>query len=149
MHEKDRASANAANQILHASCVALEERAVLILGGSGAGKSALALDLMSRGAALVADDRTRIAAHSGQLVASCPAAIAGQIEARGIGILRADARASATVHLVVDLDREEPERLPPRRAISLLGISLLLLHGRSLPNLAPALVQMLKGGRIA
>ena len=136
--------------ILHASTVALGARAVLILGASGAGKSSLALDLMSRGAVLVADDRTALAARAGELVASCPSArIAGRIEARGVGILAAEALASAPVRLIVDLDREEPERLPPRRRREILGVSLPLLHGRSLPNLAPAIVQTLKGGRIA
>jgi HPr kinase/phosphorylase len=38
--------------ILHASCVALNGRAVLITGKSGSGKSALALQLMAYGAML-------------------------------------------------------------------------------------------------
>jgi len=44
--------------VLHASCVCLEGRAVLIRGASGSGKSGLALQLIALGAALVADDRT-------------------------------------------------------------------------------------------
>ena len=66
--------------------------ALLILGASGRGKSALALGLMAAGATLVADDRTHLhARRRRQLVASAPAAIAGLIEARGIGILKAEA----------------------------------------------------------
>ena len=45
-------------EILHASCVTDGVSAVLIVGPSGSGKSALALELMSREAALIADDRT-------------------------------------------------------------------------------------------
>ena len=41
---------------LHASCIAVHGRGVLILGPSGAGKSSLALQLMALGADLVADD---------------------------------------------------------------------------------------------
>ncbi|MFQ5437976.1 MAG: HPr kinase/phosphorylase, partial [Paracoccaceae bacterium] len=44
--------------IVHAGAVAFDRRAVLILGPSGSGKSSLALELMSRGASLVSDDRT-------------------------------------------------------------------------------------------
>ena len=37
-------------QTVHGSCAALDGRAILILGPSGSGKSALALALMSLGA---------------------------------------------------------------------------------------------------
>ena len=86
---------------LHASCVALDGRGVLILGRSGAGKSSLALELMALGARLVADDRTVLHADDGAPVASCPPAILGKIEARGVGILAADPSP------VDDLDRQE------------------------------------------
>ena len=46
--------------ILHATCVAVDGRGLLILGPSGSGKSALALQLIALGAQLVADDRTRV-----------------------------------------------------------------------------------------
>ena len=42
--------------ILHASTVAIAGRGLLILGASGAGKSALALSLIALGAMLVADE---------------------------------------------------------------------------------------------
>lgn len=56
--------------ILHASCVALDGRGLLILGPSGSGKSALALELMALGADLVADDRTEIEGQGPDLVAA-------------------------------------------------------------------------------
>src|SRR3546814_9666093 len=46
------------SETLHASCVAIGGRAVLIEGPSGSGKSDLALRLIDRGAKLVADDYT-------------------------------------------------------------------------------------------
>ena len=46
------------SETVHASCVAIDGRAVLIGGRSGTGKSDLALRLIDRGAALVSDDYT-------------------------------------------------------------------------------------------
>jgi ABC-type lipoprotein export system ATPase subunit len=46
------------SETLHASCVAIAGRAVLIEGPSGSGKSDLALRLIDRGATLVSDDST-------------------------------------------------------------------------------------------
>ncbi len=134
---------------LHASCVAFEERAVLITGGAGAGKSALALQMMSLGAVLVADDRTTITRSGDMLVASSPATIRGMIEARGIGILAAETLAAARPVLVVDLDRTETERLPSERETAILGISLPLLHKVESAVFPAAIMQYLKGGRCA
>lgn len=75
------------SETLHASCVAIEGRAVLITGRSGAGKSDLALRLIDRGALLVSDDYTLIQRRAGCLSASAPERIAGRIEVRGLGIL--------------------------------------------------------------
>jgi HPr kinase/phosphorylase len=120
---------DAQDTILHASCAALPDaqgvwRATLIIGRSGAGKSSLALELMSRGAMLVADDRTRIRREGDQVIADCPPAIAGLIEARGIGLIRAPALDHAQIVLIVDLDAAERDRLPPPRHADLLGVSL-------------------------
>jgi len=42
---------------IHASCVRIRGKGVLLLGASGAGKSDLALEMIDGGAKLVADDR--------------------------------------------------------------------------------------------
>ena len=47
---------------IHASAVALDGRALLIVGPSGSGKSALALRMMAHGATLVSDDLVEIRA---------------------------------------------------------------------------------------
>jgi len=140
--------ADAPNQTIHASCVALGVSAVLIMGTSGAGKSALALQLMSLGAVLVADDRTILASTDAGITARCPAAITGKIEARGVGLLLAEFQASAVVRLVVDLDQIETDRLPHMREIELMGHSIPLLHATNGPHFAPAILQLLKGGRM-
>jgi len=133
---------------LHASAVAVDGRGVLFLGPSGAGKSALALDLMSRGAVLIADDRTILECSAGVLMASAPATIRGRIEARGVGILAAAYGGPAPISLAVDLARPAEGRLPPRDAVSFLGVRIELICAGGTANLAPALMQYLKGGRI-
>ena len=134
-------------RIIHASCVQMGARAVLILGASGAGKSSLALALMAIGGRLVADDRTILRRAGAQLIADCPPAIRGRIEARGLGILAAEAAGPVPVGLVVDLDRVEDRRLPPARSIRLAGVMLPLVLGPLRPGLAPALRQFALCGR--
>ncbi len=97
---------------------------LLILGASGSGKSALALTLMALGARLVADDRTWLALAGGGFWATCPPTIRGRIEARGIGILAADAQPGGRLAAAVDLDRTETERLPPARTVTLFGVTI-------------------------
>lgn len=133
--------------ILHASCVALGPVAALIRGASGSGKSALALELMAHGAMLVADDRTIVTARNGVLVARCPPAIRGRIEARGLGVLCAEFQESAIIRVVVDLDRDETERLPPMRTVDLLGATVPLLHRGVQSHFPAALLQYLRAGR--
>lgn len=132
--------------ILHASCVAWQGRGVLILGPSGSGKSTLALELMAFGAMLVADDRTEVTEAEDGLWAQAPDAIAGLIEARHVGLLRAD-HAPARLVLVVDLGQEETHRLPQNRHRSVHGRDLPLVLGRRQEHLASAILQYLKGGR--
>lgn len=119
---------------IHASCVLVGARAVLIRGPSGAGKSRLALRLMQaaeRGeipfARLVSDDRTLLSASHGRLLARPAPQLAGMIEIRGSGIERRSHEAVAVVSLVVDLGAPG-ERLPDYPSIDLEGVTL--------PNLA-------------
>lgn len=134
---------------LHASCVALAGRGVLIIGASGSGKSGLALQLMALGAQLVSDDGTVLRVQDGVPVASAPDSIRGMIEARGVGLLAADTCAAAPVVLVVDLDQTETDRLPPDRKTQLLGQEVPVVHNSVFPHFPAAILQYLKGGRRA
>ncbi|TRW97495.1 serine kinase [Paracoccus sp. M683] len=131
------------------SCVALGGGAVLITGPSGAGKSSLALDLMALGGGLVSDDWTLIRPDGGKLLAEAPASIRGRIEARGIGILAADAVGPVPLILVVELGDAQDQRLPPVRQIEIAGVLLPLVKAVYRPHLGAALRQLLIGGRIA
>ena len=151
--------------MLHASAVALRGRGLLILGASGAGKSSLALQMMALGCSLVADDRVIVYRESGEDAPggrpntgldtaqapprlACPPQLNGLIEARRIGLLNA-ATAPADLCAAVDLDRTEPERLPPHREIRLAGAAIPLFLRSEGPGFVAGLVQYLKGGRAA
>lgn len=138
---------NPQEEIIHASCVAMADRALLIRGGSRSGKSSLALDLISRGAAFVSDDRTVLRRVGDGVDASAPAPLAGRIEARGIGLLNAPFISSARVVAVVELDQVEPERLPPHRMTRVMGLEFPLILVSEQTCFPAALVLYLVHGR--
>lgn len=110
--------------LVHATAVAIEGEALLLRGPSGAGKSDLALRLLEGGARLVADDQSEVSRRGDRLWVRPPAALAGLIEVRGLGILRLEALAEAPLALVVDLvPPEAVERLPQAAVENLLGVA--------------------------
>lgn len=134
-------------ETLHATCVAWGDAAVLIMGGSGAGKSALGLTLMAYGCRLVADDQVRLERRGDQIIASCPPTITGLIEARSVGLLYADPAPATPVALVVDLESDETSRLPIRHTMTCLGCELPLIKRIPDAHFGPAILQFLKAGR--
>jgi serine kinase of HPr protein (carbohydrate metabolism regulator) len=124
---------------IHATAIALDDRAALILGPSGAGKSDLALRCILQGAwidehhrhaVLVADDQVIVEDSVRGLIARPPGAIAGRIEVRGVGIMDVPSVGSARLVLAVEL--AEPAavvRLPdPQPSLTLLGAEIPLLR---------------------
>lgn len=93
----------------HATALVAGNCGLLILGPSGAGKTSLALDLVSamvmrgRFARLVADDQVYLSVDGGRLCASTPPAIAGLAEIRPLGPRPMPHLGSAVIDLVVEL----------------------------------------------
>jgi HPr kinase/phosphorylase len=121
---------------VHASAVMVANRAVLIRGPSGSGKSRLAFDLILAGRAgqippamLVGDDRVHLAVHGHHLVVRPTPQLAGLIEIRGLGIRRCAFTEEAVVGLVVDLAAQDAERLPPPETLQA------LIHGVRIPRI--------------
>jgi len=114
------------SELLHATAVGIDGRAVVIEGPSGSGKSDLALRLIDRGAVLVADDQTllvrRGAPEGPSLIARCPPTIAGRIEVRGLGIVTVPHVDDLPVALIVRLGSED-QRMPERRVRRIAGVA--------------------------
>lgn len=99
---------------------------VLITGDSGVGKSELALELISRGHGLVADDVVEISRIAPNILEGrCPALLKDFLEVRGLGVLNirtifgeTAVRPKMNLKLIVHLQRaqqagaQEAERLP-------------------------------------
>lgn len=118
-------SSSSSSRQIHGTVVALAGQGVLLRGRPGSGKSDLALRLIERGGRLVADDRVDLTLRRGRVVAAAPRALAGLIEARGVGIVAVPRRARAPLALVADLtDRARVERMPAPDRCVLLGVSL-------------------------
>ncbi|MBL0283190.1 MAG: HPr kinase/phosphorylase [Zoogloea sp.] len=111
---------------------------VFITGDSGAGKSELALELISRGHGLVADDIVEFSRIAPTVLEGrCPALLQDVIEVRGLGILNirtifgeTACRRKMKLKLVVHLQRRQPGQEDPLRLTlegeqqSILGVSL-------------------------
>ncbi len=114
----------AATPSVHGSAVQVGERAILIRGVSGSGKSSLVFDLILAGragivppATLVGDDRVHLISKDGNLMVSPASELAGMIEIRGLGLRRCGFVSEAIVGLVVDLAAPDGARLPEAEAL--------------------------------
>lgn len=122
-------------QNLHATAVLLGDRGVLIAGESGAGKTTLALTLVDfflrsgRFARLVSDDQVLIAAANGRILCSVPSAIAGLVEAYGVGPKPVESEPRMIADLIVQLvPASDAQRFPEDKAESLVGCSVACLE---------------------
>ncbi len=117
------------SRLHHASCVEFEHVGLLLRGAAGAGKSDLALRLIDAGATLIADDQVVISARDGRLVAQPPAALAGLLEIRGLGVVALPHGTETLLALAVDLmDDGEIARLPAAEATTIEGVVLPLIR---------------------
>src|SRR3982074_3275588 len=144
----------------HGVCMDVLGLGVLITGDSGAGKSELALELISRRHGLVADDVvdiSRIAVST--LEGRCPPLLKDFLEVRGLGVLNirtvfgeAALRPRKNVKLIVHLEKPGPdhapiERLPLRpgyediMGVSVCKVTIPVAAGRNLAVLTEAAVR--------
>ncbi len=102
-----------ATQWMHANALVLRETGLLLRGGSGAGKSALSMELVEEArrkgefASLVGDDRIALENRGGRLIARPHVAIRGSIEVRGVGIVTVPFERGAVIWGVADLTAME------------------------------------------
>ncbi len=131
---------------------------VLITGESGLGKSELALELISRGHGLVADDAVELSRTAPNVIeGQCPALLQNLLEVRGLGLLdirtifgETSVRRKMKLKLLVHLIRSTPdafERLPVQdQTEDILGtpirrVMLQVAAGRNLAVLVEAAVR--------
>jgi HPr kinase/phosphorylase len=148
-------AAEGRHAMLHGTFLHVHGVGVLVQGAPGSGKSAVALELIARGHALVGDDAVEFMRPAPSiLVGRSPGVIAGYLETRGLGVLdvrrmhgaRA-VRAQARLDLIVRLERGRgrpltaAERLSGRRGTrTVLGEPIPVLTLQTRNNLA-ALVE--------
>ncbi|OYU01347.1 MAG: aldolase [Sphingomonadaceae bacterium PASS1] len=106
--------------MIHGTAISIGGYAVLIMGGSGSGKSDLALRLIDRGAILISDDVVFLETLENAPILTVASNIAGKIEVRGVGISNVDFIASAPLRLVVELV-DSTDRLPEDVARTIIG----------------------------
>jgi HPr kinase/phosphorylase len=131
---------------------------VMITGNSGVGKSELALELITRGNGLVADDVTELYRISPEAVEGrCPPLLRDFLEVRGLGILNirtmfgeTSVRRKKSLKLIVHLHRpsgsdlSKMERLPLHASfqeilgINISTVSIPVMAGRNLAVLVEA-----------
>ena len=130
---------------VHAGLVALRVggawRGALLQGPSGVGKSDLTIRALAQGFRLVADDRVELFASGGRLWGVAPRPLAGLMEVRGLGVVRAPVlRPLCEVALTVDLldPASLAERCPDPAQVRLCGLQTPLIALHPLEASAPA-----------
>ena len=145
---------------LHGVMLDVLEIGVLITGDSSIGKSELALELVSRGHGLVADDVVELQQIGPETIQGrCPPMLRDFLEVRGLGVLNIRSifgetavRPRKVLRLVVNLDAPESAQEPRNRlatrsgTLDILGVeipsvTLAVLPGRNLAVLVEAAVR--------
>jgi HPr kinase/phosphorylase len=131
----------------------------LLTGDAGIGKSELALELITRGSRLIADDAPQFSQIAPEIISGeCPALLQGLLEVRGLGVL--DIRAmfgdntvkeTKYLRLIVRLQTSENQAAIDRLAtqqesqdvlgVSIPCVTLLMAPGRNLAILVEVAVR--------
>ena len=96
---------------IHGNLIQLYGYGVLLIGESGIGKSFATLELLKKGAQLIADDITHLHLSNGELVGSAPKNLYDVLEIRGLGLIQPSEylgsialRQSYPIHLILKLE---------------------------------------------
>jgi HPr kinase/phosphorylase len=132
----------AERKTIHGVFIEVLGMGVLLIGAPAVGKSELALDLITRGHRLIADDAPRFARIAPEVIeGSCPETLRDFLEVRGLGILNIRAMfgegavmRDKTLNLVVDL---QPLARPQLECIDRLAGSLTAMNilGVAIPKI--------------
>jgi HPr kinase/phosphorylase len=133
---------------------------VLITGASGVGKSELALELISRGSGLIADDVIEFYRVGPETIEGrCPGLLRDFLEVRGLGVLNirtvfgeAALRPRKNLKLIVHLEQPRPDHAPVERlplrpgtedimGVSVCKVTIPVAAGRNLAVLTEAAVR--------
>ncbi len=126
-----------------ATAVAVNGKGVLLRDPSGSGNSDLALRLIDRGAALIADDIVAAEMDRGAVTLAPPDTIAGMLELRGAGVVKITYEKDVPLALVVDLVQSgDVERMPEPAQTDICGASVPLIRLDGAQPSAPIKVEM-------
>ncbi|WP_338985218.1 HPr(Ser) kinase/phosphatase [Spiroplasma endosymbiont of Diplazon laetatorius] len=148
---------------VHASCVNIFGKGVLLIGESGIGKSEITLDLVKTNHLFVGDDRIVITKKSNELYGKSHEILKNLVEVRGIGIVDVSQTngyqvilEKTKIDLVIELTQfkkngiDDSERLGHTFAVyDILGVDVPYIKipvssGRNIPNIIEAAVAKLK-----
>ena len=132
--------------LLHATGLCAYGRGLLVGGAAGSGKSTLALDMMALGASLISDDRVWIEKTSQGVQMCAPSAVAGKVEARGIGILQVEHTAQAPLNYCINLSSFGEQRLPIPKNVTFLDVQVQQFSGGGIHHLAASMMGLLRYG---
>ena len=130
-------------QTIHASCIAINHTAILLLGESGSGKSDLALRLIDSGAVLVGDDQIVLRKEGNSLLAAPAPRLEGLLEVRGVGIVTLPYIQNIPLALAVNLVApHETERMPKPQFFDCLAVQVPLLSLHAFEQSTPAKIRL-------
>ena len=107
---------------IQATAVSYKNRAILIQGNAGIGKTTLALSLIEKGAVLIGDDVIELFIKNNKLFCKSKEILKGVVEVKGLGLVSGfKVSKPVPVLCIIHLQKKKTERLPKPKSISILN----------------------------